>query len=294
MANQKSFFLRLYPFKKNEIDDTLIREIVNELKPIFYDNACFYFSPIDRSYLDINFHYKNWLPDFFNSKLITERFHIWIRKADEGGMYDYISISSGRYKVNNKITLDDLGAEWSIINLKNIQYNNSCLYKADKLSIYGNTEKAVVFVQNILSGSFLQGIRKNNVIKLGLNLEWNISLPIRFLASSFSEFDYSQNAGKVQNVNIYEHLELQGHLSHAMIEDFSLTFNSEMKRIIFSDKNDNEYDSVNSVELEYKGNIVYKFEQNIKAGMKKQISWNNWSNCIDEEFIKFLVWYDKE
>jgi len=293
MANQKSFFLRLYPFDKIEIDDSFIDKIVNGLKPIFFDNACFYFSPIDRSFLDICFHYKNWLNEFFNSKLITDNFHIWVRKADEGGWYDYISFASNRYEIDNEVILDKFGLEWSAINLKNIQYNSSCLYKADKLSIFGNSEKCKLFIQNILSGSFLRGFRKQNEIELDSKKKWSISLPIRYLASSFSEFDYEQNVGKMQNENIYESIEFQGHLSHVIIEDFSSTFNTEMKGLIFNKSNNNDYNSVGSVEMDSNGKIVYRFEQNLKTGIKKQTSWNSWANCIDEEFIKFLIWYNK-
>lgn len=294
MANQKSFFVRLYPFNKKYIDDTLIDMIINELRSIFFDNACFYFLPSDRFFLDICFHYKNWLNELFNSDLITKNFHIWIRKADEGGWYDYISFASNRYEIINTLSLDQLGLEWSSINLKNIQYNSSCIYKADKLSVYGNSEKCKLFIQNMLSGSFLRRSIKKSQIVLDSNMTWTISLPIRYLASSFSEFGYDQNAGKVLNVNVYASMEFQGHLHHTMIEDFSSTFNQQMKRLISNNKNDQNYNSVDSIQMKSKGKIVYRFDNSSETRIKKETSWNSWDNCIDEEFIKFLIWYYKE
>jgi len=293
MGNQKSYFVRLYPFEKKEIKDILIDKIINELKPIFFDYACFYFSPNDRSYLDICFHYRNWLNDFFNSKLITDNFHIWVRRADEGNWHDYISFTSNRYVIENQVTLDECGSKWSKINLNDIQYNNSCLYKADKLSIYGETENAIIFVRNILSGSPLRGFYKQKEIELDSKLKWDMMLPIRYLASNFSEFDYAKNGGKVQNINIYETMNFQGHLSHAIIEDFSLTFNKEMKRLFSSENGDNEYDSIRSIGMTFKGRRVYQLHQDPITKVKEVHSWDGWDNCIDEEFIKFIAWYGK-
>lgn len=71
-------------------------------------------------------------------------------------------------------------------------------------------------------------------------------------------------------------------------------FNEEIKKVrnLHQIPDLKIYNSIDSIEFEFKGYKVIKMQWDSLNNNLIQSSWNNWENCMDIEYIKFLSWYN--